>query len=102
MALLIIINAITRCYIGLTGLTKDIRAMKYTYLLEGVAFVGLSFAVVPLWGINGVIGSALVTNLVCSGAYGFRRIREYFGVPAATLLRWLQPPLWCLVALGIL
>jgi O-antigen/teichoic acid export membrane protein len=101
MALFIVVTSITRSHIAFTGLTKDIRAMKYVYPFEGIAFVGLSLLVTPVWGMNGVIVSALVTNILCSGIYGFWRTREYFHVShARSLFGWLRQPLWFLLALS--
>jgi hypothetical protein len=103
MGLLLIVNATTRCYVGFTGYTKDIRGMKYIYLLEGGSFVALSFVVAPHWGMNGIIVSAIVTNLLCTGVYGFRRTREYFGLGnSGALLSWLRPSFLCLVAQAVL
>ena len=100
MALFIIVTSITRSHIAFTGLTKDIRAMKYVYPFEGIAFVGLSLLATRVWGINGVIISAVVTNILFSGVYGFWRTREYFHVRDAwSLLAWLRQPFWYLLAL---
>src|ERR1035437_2528574 len=41
MAISVAVYSTTRCHRGLVGLTKQIRAMKYVYLMEGMAFVAL-------------------------------------------------------------
>jgi O-antigen/teichoic acid export membrane protein len=101
MGLMVAMYATTRCYIGFIGLTKQIRAMKYMYPLEGVVFIGLSILTARVWGMNGVIASAVVTNLICSGLYGFFRTKEYFGFrESRELAGWLKWPFLCLVTMG--
>ncbi len=101
MGLMVIMYATTRCFIGFIGLTKQIRAMKYMYLLEGVAFLSLSLVAVRYWGLNGIIASAVLTNLLCSGLYGFYRTKEYFEVAASgSVLAWLRAPALCLVSMA--
>jgi len=101
MGLMVVVYATTRCYIGFIGLTKQIRAMKYMYPLEGVAFIGLSLLTSRVWGLNGVIASAVLTNLLCSGLYGFFRTKLYFGFrDSGELASWLKWPLICLVAMA--
>jgi len=101
MGLMVVMYATTRCYIGFIGLTKQIRAMKYMYPLEGVVFIGLSIFTAPRLGLNGVIASAIVTNLLCSGLYGFFRTKEYFGFETAgKLASWLKWPVLCLLVMG--
>jgi O-antigen/teichoic acid export membrane protein len=101
MALLVVVYSTTRCIHGLIGTSKDIRALKYIYPLEGGAFLGLAFLAAPRWGMSGIIASALVTNALFSGVYGFWRVEKYFGLRGPkTLLAWLRGPLFCLVSLA--
>lgn len=93
MALFIIVGTSTRCHVGLAGLTKDIRAMKYVYVIEGVAFVALGSALAPRWGLAGIIVSGIASNLVCSGLYGLWRTTEYLQfTPREFFLGWLKFP----------
>jgi hypothetical protein len=101
MALLVISYSTTRCSVLFTGVTKQIGGMKYISLLEGLAFIGLSLAAAPRWGINGTIFSALVANILFTGVYGFWRTKRHFAIAeATTLLGWLRWPLSCLVCLA--
>lgn len=93
MGLSLLVYSVTRCHIGLAGLTKDIRGMKFLYFIEGLAFVVLALAAAPRFGLAGVIGSGIVTNLLCSGLYGAGRTAEYFGIAfSQPLLGWLKHP----------
>jgi len=102
MALLVAVYSATRCFHGLISTSKDIRALKYVYPLEGAAFVGLSFLAAPRWGMAGIIASALVTNVLFSGVYGLRRVERFLGLNSSRqLLAWLHGPGLCLAALGV-
>ena len=57
------------CHNSLIMCLKEIRSLKYVYLLEGVVFIGVSLAVLPSTGMTGM--------LVCS-------------VAATTLFTWLS------------
>ena len=100
MALLVVAYSTTRCSIGLVGVTKQIGMMKYVYFFEGIAFIVLSFILAPFWGMNGVIVSALVTDLLCSGLFGFWRVKNYFGISTLDVLTWLRWPAVLLLALA--
>jgi O-antigen/teichoic acid export membrane protein len=100
MALFVVIATTTRCHVGLAGLTKDIRAMKYVYFAEGALFVILSALLSARFGLTGVILSGIVTNLLCSGWYGLQRTVSYFGSsPGEILFGWMNRPLRLLGAL---
>ena len=105
MALFTALGAVTRCHIGLAGLTKQIGAMKYVYLAEGAAFITLASVLAPRCGLAGVIISGIVTNFLCSGIYGAWRTKNYFGVSAGEVtLGWLKSPLYLgalLVAMAV-
>ena len=93
MAGFVIAYTSTRCHTGLACLTKQIRAMKYLYLLEGVVFVGLSLLLAPRLRLAGVIASGLVSNLLCSGLYGLWRTTGYFQISTReVLVGWLAAP----------
>jgi len=93
MALFVIVGTITRCHVGLAGLTKDIRGMKYVYFVEGLFFVALSLALSPMLGLTGVIIGGIASNLLCSGWYGVRRTATYFTVSAGEVVfGWLKHP----------
>jgi len=73
-------------------LTKRLTGMRYVYPLEGLAFVLLASLVTPVGGLPAMIGVSLVCSLCFSGAYGVRRINQYFQFPFFSLeRRWLVP-----------
>lgn len=100
MAIFIIIGTSTRCHIGLAGLTKQIRAMKYVYLVEGAAFVTLGSVLAPRLGLAGIIISGIAMNLLCSGLYGLWRTTAYLQFsPRDFFFEWVKFParLFCVL-----
>ncbi len=97
MAFSLVIYSSTRCHVGLAYMTKQIRAMKYIYLMEGVAFVALGLFLAPRLGLGGVILSGILTNLIFTGSYGLHRSRVYFGIRVKELLfDWWKRPAYVL------
>ena len=103
MGLFVIVGTVTRCHIGLAGLTKDIRGMKYVYFVEGLFFVAMSLALSPILGLTGVIVGGIASNLLCSGWYGVQRTVTYFGVSAGeVVIGWLKHPAKLLAVLLVI
>jgi O-antigen/teichoic acid export membrane protein len=96
----LIVLVIQRCHTGFVLVTKDIRFMRYIYVLEGVVFV-LGASISVRWG---GLGAIIMTSIVCTSllttAYGFRRTKEYFGFTLAEIaVQWLSPMLRMLTVL---
>lgn len=85
---------LARSHMGLAGLTKEFRFLRYVYLLEGVFFVLISSLVLRGSGMTAMIYVALAASLVFSFPYGIWRSAEYFGLPWKTVaLEWIRPSL---------
>jgi O-antigen/teichoic acid export membrane protein len=77
---------------GFVILTKQVQGMRYLFLIEGAVFVGLASLVTPAGGLPAMIGASLVCSLCFSGAYGVRRINQFFQFRfPAVERRWLGP-----------
>ncbi|MGA2029690.1 MAG: MATE family efflux transporter, partial [Verrucomicrobiota bacterium] len=68
-AVMMIIYSNSYCFAGLIAMTKKIRAMKYIYLIEGILFVLFSLLLARVFGLAGVMVSAIFTDLFCGGLY---------------------------------
>lgn len=88
MAVLIFLNAVTRCYVDLIIHTKDIKALRYIYFLEASAFVGLSLWLAPIIGFYGVLLPAIACLLLARYWYVTWRVAHYFRVQLR-LVWWL-------------
>lgn len=92
LACVLFCTAVTRCHIGLVGITKQIRGMKFVYLIEGLAFISLSVLLVQCLGISGLLIAALVCNTTITGVYGIKRTASYFGISPALVAGWVARP----------
>jgi len=98
----LIVLSVRHCHVSFVGVTKDIRFMRFVFILEGAAFIILAGLTERWLGLAGIIACSILTNVGVSGLYGLRRSSEYFGLPlsevawswlkpAAALLLWLLP-----------
>lgn len=53
------------CHTSFIACLKEVREIKYTYLIEGAVFIGASLLVLPRWGLTGM----LVCSVACSGLF---------------------------------
>lgn len=88
LACVLFVTTVTRCHIGLSGITKDINGMKYVYLIEGLIFVSVSFFIVPSFGFIGLLTTALLCNLGITGTYGVYRTGAFFRIPRLEVFGW--------------
>jgi hypothetical protein len=100
MALYIFTFTTTRCHIGLVSMTKQLRAMKFSYVAEGIVFIGLASFLGQRLGLAGIIVSGIVTNLSFSGLYGMYRTAGILQVPLRDIIfSWLSRPVLFLVVM---
>ena len=94
MAVLLVLYSVVRCYSSLMDVTKELRGLKYVSLLEGVCFVVLGLFLATKFGFSGVIGAAIVLDIIFMGTYGVWRTANFFQVSARAILwDWLLPAL---------
>jgi O-antigen/teichoic acid export membrane protein len=87
-----VLMALQRCHVGLLGVKKDLRVVKYVYFLEGLVFLGLASLVTRSWGFPGLIASSLVATAACSFSYGLHRTCRDFKLSRREMaVGWLGP-----------
>lgn len=92
LALCLVAQAMKNFHAGFAPLTKRIGALKYIYLVEGIAFVVLGLAVTPHGGLPALIAVGTGCTATFTVAYGIRRTCEYFDLsPREVWLGWLAP-----------
>ncbi|NOS72871.1 MAG: oligosaccharide flippase family protein [Verrucomicrobia bacterium] len=100
MGIYIFASTTTRCHVGLVYVSKELRAMKFIYVAEGVAFLVCGTMLGRWLGLAGVIAAGIVTNLSFSGMYGLRRTAKMFRLPMREIVfNWLFRPLRFLVVM---
>ena len=88
----IILIGLLRCHNTLMMVTKEIRFMRYVYLLEGLVFVVAAVLTVRLGGLPAVIGCSVVCSTLFTYSYGVWRVTRYFQIPVSEVsFHWLAP-----------
>jgi O-antigen/teichoic acid export membrane protein len=105
LAAWLVILTFTRSHIGLAGLTKQFRFLRYLYFVEGLFSVGLGYVALRLAGPTGMLVVFVCGSLFVSFSYGVWRTSDYFKLTwSRTAFGWLWPAfrLACLlVPLGL-
>jgi hypothetical protein len=92
MALLFVVNAVTRLHIGLLGSTKKVQGMRYVYLFQGVLFVVLASLAGRWLHFAGILITAIAVDVLCAGTFGPKRTADELGLSLKTVtLSWLAP-----------
>ena len=79
LAGLLISTSITRCLIGVFGLTGSFRPVRHIYFVEGCVFIAIAIPAAAQFGIVGVLASSLVTHLTVTGILGFLAAEKPLG-----------------------
>ena len=80
------------CHNAMVVSTKRVQAAKFVYLFEGAAFITASVAILPRFGIPGMLVCSIVCTVLFTLAYGARRVAQLFELPARDIaLKWLAP-----------
>ena len=86
LAPLLLFTSLSRCFVGLLGITKNLRPVRYLYFLEGVVFVILCFLFVKKFGIVGMLLSSLAAHLCVTSVLSIlasrRIISEHYTIRA--------------------
>lgn len=103
LAFSLLISVLVRLHIGLIGVLKDFRFLKYLFFIEGAYFVVLSLLMLRPLGIPAMLAAAVFSSLIFSLPYGLWRTSQYFQIswkevaldwnrPALRLALWLAVP----------
>jgi len=79
LAGLLISTSITRCLIGVFGLTGSFRPVRHIYFVEGCVFIAIAIPAAAQFGIVGVLASSLVIHLTVTGILGFLAAEKPLG-----------------------
>ena len=80
-----------RVHTGLVGISKELRGLRYIYLVEGSVFIALNLVVHRVESTTLMLAFSLASTLLFSLPYGLTRTRDYFGLDWSDLLAWLLP-----------
>jgi O-antigen/teichoic acid export membrane protein len=88
----LVVLSVQHGHVSLVGVTKEIRLMRWIYLVEGIVFVALAFLISRWTGLSGIIGCSILCTTSITGAYAVWRTSRYFSLPLAEPgWEWLKP-----------
>jgi O-antigen/teichoic acid export membrane protein len=73
--------------------TKLFGFLRFIFLVEGLAFVGLNLLAYRLAGMTTLLVLSILCTLSFTLPYGLHRTRQYFGLNWRELARWFEPVL---------
>ncbi len=83
--------SVMRVHTGLVGITKNLRFLRFIYLVEGLVFIGLNLLAWRIESMTWMLIFSLASTLAFTLPYGLWRTQKYFGMSWRELLGWLQP-----------
>jgi O-antigen/teichoic acid export membrane protein len=96
LAILLFVTTISRCHTCLISMTKEIRGMRYLFLVEGIFFIILSCLFVRQFGLTAILCASILANICCSGVYAIWRNASMIGLTRTTIaFIWIKRPLVC-------
>jgi O-antigen/teichoic acid export membrane protein len=94
LSIWLIISAVVHCLCNLPILMKRVGRMRYVYLLEGAAFLGVGSFVAKYTGFAGLLATSIFASLAFSFSYGiWRTMREFNLRLREVLVNWFAPPI---------
>lgn len=81
LAVLIVLRNLNGCFIGLFGLTKDWRPVRYILPLEGIVFIPIGIHLAQTFGIIGVLWASLITHLLVTTILSTGAVTRFLGLP---------------------
>jgi len=103
LAAWLIVIAQQSCHTGMIMCLKEVREIKYTFLLEGVVFIVAAVIVLPRMGIAGMLFCSVLCSLAFTWANGNWRIAKLTRENGQPLLSTWYHPFFrlCLVMLRV-
>ncbi|MEO7098014.1 MAG: lipopolysaccharide biosynthesis protein [Luteolibacter sp.] len=63
LGLLVLVTSLSRCFVAIFGITKNLRTVRIIYFIEGVVFVPSAVFAARWYGIEGVLAASLVVHI---------------------------------------
>jgi O-antigen/teichoic acid export membrane protein len=93
LAVACVVATAVRPHTTLAVQTKLFGFLRFIFLVEGLAFVGLNLLAYRLAGMTTMLVLSILCTLVFSLPYVLRRTRHYFELSWRELARWFEPVL---------
>lgn len=95
LGLLLIITVLSRCIVGLFGITKNLQPVRHIFLFEGVTFIGLAIFLAKTFGMNGVLVASILAQLLVTTFLSLMAARPVLKNITPAVRLYVLPPLIC-------
>jgi O-antigen/teichoic acid export membrane protein len=87
LAVLLIIQNLNRSFLSIFSITKNLKPVRYSYLLEAVIFIPLSCLAATKFGIIGVLSISLIAHLLTTNLIAVSAAKSILGLDWMFLFR---------------
>jgi len=91
LGLWFVVCSIMRVHTGLVGITKNLRFLRFIFLIEGLVFIGLNLLAYHIESMTWMLIFSLICTMTFTLPYGLWRTRQYFKLRWLELLSWFHP-----------
>src|SRR5262249_8762299 len=91
VAVWLIVGTTMRWHIMLVGATKRFGFLRFIFIVEGLAFLGLNILFQRIAGVTGMLIISIVCTAIFSLPFGLRRTHRYLDVSWRELAEWYRP-----------
>lgn len=93
----LICTALSRSLVGLFGITKNLRPVRYVYLVEGMVFITIALVLGKMWGIGGILIASLLAQLLITTPLALLAARPVLRTIHPAAKAYLIPAAICIV-----
>jgi len=79
LGLMVLVTSLSRCFISVFGITKNLKPIRILYFIEGLVFVPSAILAARWFGVEGVIAASLVVHLLVTFAASARAVSKVLG-----------------------
>ncbi|MEX1048182.1 MAG: lipopolysaccharide biosynthesis protein [Akkermansiaceae bacterium] len=98
LGLMVLATSLSRSFISVFGVTKNLKAIRVLYFIEGIVFVPSAVLAARWFGVEGVIAASLLVHLLVTFAASARAASKVLGSCRRIILPMLQ--ITAVIALG--
>jgi O-antigen/teichoic acid export membrane protein len=62
LALLLVITSLSRCFVGVFGIVKNLKAVRLLYFVEGLVYVPMAVLAAKFYGLPGVLAASVACH----------------------------------------
>jgi hypothetical protein len=88
LAVWLVVTMIARVHLGLIGIAKAFRFLRFLIFIEGATFIGLTAAFHGWGGITAMLCLSITCSLCMTIPYGLWRTLKYLGISASEMAAW--------------